>query len=162
MTPPSGSDDWFVLTEGELATDPVHDWAATADCGAVVLFSGTVRDHAGDRRGVTALEYEAYEEAVVPAFEGIARELRARWPEARRVAIHHRVGRVPLGSSTVVVAVSSAHRPVAFDAARFAIDALKSSAPIWKKEIWPGGEEWGTGAHELVRPSAVPGPGGVR
>ena len=138
-----------------LAMDPVHDWAAAEDCGAVVLFSGPVRDHAEGRSGVTALEYEAYEEQVVPAFGSIVAELRARFPDARRVAIIHRTGRVPLGESTVVVAVSSAHRPVAFEAARFAIDALKQSAPIWKKEIWSGGEAWGTGAHELVPPSAV-------
>lgn len=156
MTPPTDSDEWLGITARPLAMDPVHDWAAAEDCGAVVLFSGTVRDHAEGRSGVTALEYEAYEEQVVPAFGSIVAELRARFPDARRVAIIHRTGRVPLGESTVVVAVSSAHRPVAFEAARYAIDALKQSAPIWKKEIWSGGEAWGTGAHELVAPSAVP------
>ena len=157
MTPPTESDEWLGVTEGPLAVDPVHDWAAAPDCGAVVLFSGTVRDHAEGRSGVTALEYEAYEEQVVPAFAAIVAELRLRFPAARRVAIIHRTGRVPLGESTVVVAVSSAHRPVAFDAARYAIDALKQSAPIWKKEIWSDGEAWGTGAHEIVRPSDVTG-----
>lgn len=155
----TGSDEWLLLSAGPLAVEPVHDWAAAHDCGAVVLFSGTVRDHADGRSGVVALEYEAYEEMVIPAFGAIVAEIRSRFPATRRVAIHHRTGRVPLGESTVVVAASSAHRPVAFDAARFAIDALKASAPIWKKEMWEGGEHWGTRAHDLVPPSAVPGPG---
>lgn len=158
----TGSDEWLLLSSGPLSIDPVHDWAAAHDCGAVVLFSGTVRDHADGRADVVALDYEAYEEMVIPAFAAIVQELRTRFPGTRRVAIHHRTGRVPLGESTVVVAASSAHRPVAFDAARFAIDALKASAPIWKKEIWDGGEDWGTRAHELVPPSAVPGAGADR
>jgi molybdopterin synthase catalytic subunit len=102
-----------------------------------------------------ALEYEAYEEAVVPAFRAIVEETRRRHPGARRIAILHRTGRLTLGESSVVVGVSSAHRPVAFDAARFAIDALKESAPIWKKEIWRDGEDWGTGSHDIVSPARV-------
>jgi len=82
-------------------------------------------------------------------------ETRRRFADARRIAILHRTGRVALNESSVVVAVSSAHRPVAFDAARFAIDALKESAPIWKKENWVGGSDWGTGAHDVVPPSSV-------
>jgi molybdopterin synthase catalytic subunit len=69
----------------------------------------------------------------------------------------HRTGELALGESSVVVAVSSAHRPVAFDAARFAIDALKESAPIWKKENWSGGSDWGTGVHDIVQPHKVGG-----
>lgn len=155
MRAPEHGDEWLALTADELPVGQIYDWAVTPECGAVVLFSGTVRDHAEGRTDVVALEYEAYEEAVVPAFTRIVEELRTRHPGARRVAILHRTGRLGLGESSVVVAVSSAHRPVAFDAARFAIDALKQSAPIWKKEIWRDGADWGTGASELVSPERV-------
>ena len=155
MRPPEHGDEWLALTPLELPVGRVHDWAVTPGSGAVVVFSGTVRDHAEGRTDVVALEYEAYEEEVVPAFARIVGELRERHPGAHRVAILHRTGRLGLGESSVVVAVSSAHRPVAFDAARFAIDALKQSAPIWKKEIWQDGADWGTGAHQLVPPSQV-------
>jgi len=148
-------DEWFALTDEQLPIAAIYEWAVQPDCGAVVLFSGTVRDHAEGRTDVTSLEYEAYEDAVIPSFEKIASETRVRFPDARRIAILHRTGTLELGESSVVVAVSSAHRPVAFDAARFAIDALKESAPIWKKENWSGGSDWGTGAHEIVQPHGV-------
>lgn len=150
-------DEWFELTTDELPISAIYEWAVRPDCGAVVLFSGTVRDHADGRTDVTSLEYEAYDNAVLPVFAEIASETRRRFPDARRIAILHRTGRLELEESSVVVAVSSAHRPVAFDAARFAIDALKESAPIWKKENWSGGSEWGTGAHDVVSPSSVGG-----
>ena len=150
-------DEWFALTTEELPIAAIYEWAVRPDCGAVVLFSGTVRDHAEGRTDVTSLEYEAYEDAVIPSFEKIASETRVRFPDARRIAILHRTGTLELGESSVVVAVSSGHRPVAFDAARFAIDALKESAPIWKKENWSGGSDWGTGAHDIVQPHGVGG-----
>lgn len=157
------SREWLALTDGPLPVGAIYEWAVAPECGAVVLFSGTVRDHAEGRDDVVALEYEAYEEAVVPVFEKIVDELRTRHPGAVKVAILHRTGRLGLGESSVIVAVSSAHRPVAFDAARFAIDALKESAPIWKKEIWKDGEDWGTGAHDIVAPAEVSdAPGSVR
>ena len=160
MVPPENTNEWLAVTADPLPVGAAHDWAVTPQSGAVVVFSGTVRDHAEGRTDVVALEYEAYEEAVVPAFGRIVEELRSRFPDAQRVAILHRTGRLGLGESSVVVAVSSAHRPLAFEAARFAIDALKESAPIWKKEIWRDGADWGTGAHGLVAPSEVR-PGGT-
>lgn len=150
-------DEWFALTADELPVAKIYEWAVRPDCGAVVLFSGTVRDHADGRTDVTSLEYEAYEDAVIPSFKKISDETRVRFPDARRIAILHRTGTLALGESSVVVAVASAHRPVAFDAARFAIDALKESAPIWKKENWSGGSDWGTGAHDIVQPHGVGG-----
>ena len=150
-------DEWFALTADELPVAKIYEWAVRPECGAVVLFSGTVRDHADGRTDVTSLEYEAYEDAVIPSFKKISDETRVRFPDARRIAILHRTGSLALGESSVVVAVSSAHRPVAFDAARFAIDALKESAPIWKKENWSGGSDWGTGAHDIVQPNGVGG-----
>jgi molybdopterin synthase catalytic subunit len=155
MPAPATGEDWFELTPDVLPVGAVHDWAVRHDCGAVVVFTGTVRDHAEGRDGVTALHYEAYSDAVRPVFERIAAETRKRHPGAARIALLHRTGDLALGEVSVVVAVSSAHRPDAFEAARFAIDALKESAPIWKKESWSGGDDWGTGAKEITRPDQV-------
>jgi molybdopterin synthase catalytic subunit len=155
MPAPLLGEEWFELTASELPIGDIYQWAVRPDCGAVVLFSGTVRDHADGRTDVTSLDYEAYEDAVIPAFQKIAVEARARFDGARRIAILHRTGVLSLSESSVVVAVSSAHRPVAFDAARFVIDALKASAPIWKKEMWDGGSDWGTRANDITSPQSV-------
>lgn len=155
MVTPAQGDEWLALTADDLPIGAVYEWAVRPECGAVVLFSGTVRDHADGRTDVTSLEYEAYDDAVIPVFREIAAETRRRFPGARRIAVLHRTGTLQLGESSVVVAVSSAHRPVAFDAARFAIDALKESAPIWKKENWSQGSDWGTGAHTLTSPEKL-------
>ena len=169
MRVPDDGHDWLELTADELRIGAAYDWAVRPDCGAVVLFSGTVRDHAEGRTGVTSLTYEAYEEHVVPRLERIAAELRRRWPEAGRVVLWHRVGELGLGESSVVVAVSAPHRAEAFEAARFGIDALKASAPIWKKESWGEGadEGWALGAQEVrpvddAVPAVAPGPGPER
>jgi len=152
--------DWLALVETPLSAAEVHDWAVRPECGAVVLFSGTVRDHAEEngelREGVTHLVYEAYEDQVSPKFRAIADEARRRWPTIGRVALLHRTGRLELGESSVMVAVSAPHRPEAFEAARWAIDAVKASAPVWKHETWMGGSAWGTGASMPVDPSRVP------
>lgn len=159
MTAMSLAEDTRIgLTAEPLSVGELHDWAVHPRCGAVVVFSGTVRDHAEGRTGVTRLEYEAYTEHVEPRLAAIVDELRQRWAEVVRVALVHRVGPCQLGEPTVVVAVSSPHRPDAFAAARFAIDALKASVPIWKREVWDGGEDWGLAATELVDASAVEGP----
>ncbi len=155
MAPPQQGDDWLALTTEVLPIAAAYDWAVLPGCGAVVLFSGTVRDHAEGRDGVTHLEYEAYDEQVVPRLEAIATELRQRWPEVGRVVLIHRIGRLALTDSSVVVVVSAPHRPEAFAAARFGIDSLKASVPIWKRESWIDGEAWGLGANELVDPAQV-------
>jgi molybdopterin synthase catalytic subunit len=152
---------WLGLTDQSLPVGAAYEWCLQPQCGAVVLFSGTVRDHAVDESGamrpdVSHLTYEAYESQVVPAFAAIEAELRTRWPHTCRVVLLHRVGRLELMESSVIAVVSAPHRPEAFEAARFAIDALKASAPIWKHEVWADGADWGTGAHELVAPSQVP------
>lgn len=152
---------WIELTHEELSPGTVYDWAVRADCGAVVLFSGTVRDHAEGREGVEHLTYEAYEEHAVPRLGAIATEIRERWPATGRVALVHRLGRMAVGESTVLVVVSSPHRPEAFEAARFGIDALKASVPIWKHEVWADGADWGTGATPLHDASSVSSPGSV-
>lgn len=160
QTPVTGN-SWLGLTDQVLPVGAVYEWCLQPQCGAVVLFSGTVRDHAVDeagnlRTGVSHLTYEAYDSQVVPAFRAIEAELRQRWPHTGRVALLHRTGRLELMESSVLAAVSSPHRPDAFEAARFAIDALKASAPIWKHEVWADGSDWGTKAQPLVEPSSVP------
>jgi len=131
----------------EDALDYTNLYASVQDdrAGAAVLFSGMVRDHSPGKSGITHLEYEAYGEHVEAKILEIAVEARAQW-DLLHVAVEHRVGVVEVGDPTVLVAVSSAHRVDAFEAARFLIDELKARAPIWKKEHWPGGAEWVEGA----------------
>lgn len=147
------SDDWFAVVAGELSVPEVYQWAVREDCGAVVLFSGTIRDHsveAGEvRTGVQYLDYEAYAQQAVARIRSIAETARGTWPSLGRVAIIHRIGRVEVAESSVLVAVSAPHRPEAFDAARYAIDTLKSAVPIWKHETWDGGSDWGLGATQI-------------
>lgn len=138
------------LTTSTLSTDRAAGWVQRPDCGAVVTFAGTVRDHAEGRAGVDELEYEAYDAQVEPRLRQIAEEAAARWPGVGRVVIWHRIGTLSVGESSVVVAVSSAHRSEAFDAARFCIDTVKTSVPIWKRERWEGGEDWGLDAHAVA------------
>jgi molybdopterin synthase catalytic subunit len=159
VTPPAYDDEWVGLSAEPLPLGAATDWVVLPRCGAVVVFSGTARDHSVDRDDVSLLEYEAYEAQAVPRMRAIAAEARARWPQLGRVALLHRTGLVPVGQSAVVVAVSAPHRGEAFDAARFAIDALKATVPIWKRETWPGGESWGLEAQHLVDLAEVDEPG---
>jgi molybdopterin synthase catalytic subunit len=113
--------------------------------GATVLFLGTVCDHSEGKLGVTHLDYEVYPGRVEDEIAAIVDEACGKWP-LQAVAVRHREGLVELGEASVAVAVSSAHRSDAFEAASFVIDELKQRAPIWKKEFWPGGEEWSQGS----------------
>lgn len=155
VTAPETGHEWYAVTDSELPIGAAYEWAVQPRCGAVVLFSGTVRDHAEGRDDVQYLTYEAYEEQVVPVFADIGAELRRRWPDTGRIALLHRTGRLELGESSVIAVVSAPHRPEAFEAARYAIDALKESAPVWKHEVWAGGSDWGTDAHDVVDPRTV-------
>ncbi len=132
---------------GEAKIDPGALVAEVGrpDSGATVLFLGTVRDHSEGREGVTHLVYEAYIEHVESRIREICEETFGKWP-ILSVAVEHRTGRVELGEASVAVAVSTAHRGDAFDAGEFIIDELKSRAPIWKQENWPGGQDWIEGA----------------
>ena len=150
MHPPHSGETWVGLSDEPLPLGAAAEWAVRPDCGAVVLFNGTARDSSPGRRAVHLLEYEAYEEQAVPRLEAIVAEARARWPEVGRLALLHRTGVVPVGESAVVVVASAPHRGEAFEAARFAIDALKATVPIWKRETWDGGESWGLEAQHLV------------
>ncbi len=151
LAAPTDSDTWLGLTDEELPVGRAADWAVLPSCGAVVLFSGTARDHAEGRDGVERLEYEAYDRYVVPRLEEIAEQMRRRWPALGRIVLLHRVGVVELGESSVVVVASAPHRPEAFAAARYGIDALKATVPIWKRETWADGESWALEAQHLAK-----------
>jgi molybdopterin synthase catalytic subunit len=160
-TPPD-TPTWLALTEEPLEVGAVHDWAVQPHCGAVVVFSGTVRDHADHRTGVTRLDYEAYESQVERRLAAIAGELRRRWQQTGRVALLHRIGPVKLSEVSVVVAVSAPHRDDAFEAARFGIDSLKATVPIWKQEHWDGGTDWALASTDVADVGDLHRPGAER
>lgn len=130
--------DRFQISFAPLSLDEVYRLAEDPANGAIVLMSGTVRQQT-DGRAVTALEYQAYEPMAIAIFQQIARQIRQQWPDANRVIIYHRIGKLTVGEISVLVAVGCPHRSEAFDACRFAIDTLKHEAPIWKKEYWADG-----------------------
>jgi molybdopterin synthase catalytic subunit len=152
-----GDDVWVELTNAPLSYERAAEWVTRPDCGAVVLFGGTVRDHSEGRPGVTELEYEAYEGQVERRMNEIAVEAKTRWPALGRVALLHRVGALKVGDCSVLVAVSAGHREEAFDAGRYCIDTLKRTVPIWKRERWAGGEDWGTDASPVEEVEEVTG-----
>ena len=129
------------VSDAPIEPSQLLDEVTHTRSGAIALFLGTVRDHSGSNVGVTHLEYEVYEGQIEASIAVLVDEAGAKWP-LNAVVVEHRVGRVELSEATVAVAVSSAHRADAFAAAQYLIDQLKSRAPIWKKEFWPGGEEW--------------------
>lgn len=112
--------------------------------GAVVTFLGLVRDHNQGRR-VRYLEYEAYEPLAARGLDRIVAESRGRWPSVR-LAVHHRIGRMEIGETSVAIAAASAHRGDAFAAGRYAIERIKQIVPIWKHEYFEGGDVWIEGA----------------
>jgi molybdopterin synthase catalytic subunit len=118
------------------------------ECGGIVIFCGTVRDFSDGRPGVTALDYEIYPEHAISRLEKVAGSARQRWPMVGRLTLLHRVGRLEVGQVSVVVAASTPHRAEAFDAARYCIDTLKHTVPIWKRETWAGGTDWSPCSHE--------------
>jgi len=147
VLPPPTARDWVGLTPEPLPVESVNAWATTPSSGAVVCFLGVVRDHAEGRDGVTGLSYEAYEDVATRRLEEVAAETRRRWPEIERLALLHRVGDLDLSEASVVVVASSPHRAEAFEAARFAIDTLKGTVPIWKREHWSDGSDWSAASH---------------
>jgi molybdopterin synthase catalytic subunit len=142
--------DWICISPSEIAAQELTAWVTRAESGAVVTFCGTVRDHDSDRDDVIALEYETSPELAEDRIRAIVATARARWPQLSAVAIHHRIGRVELTRTAVVVAVSAPHRREAFEAAEFCIDRLKESVPIYKRDIWPGGSAWSSDTHPVV------------
>jgi MoaE-MoaD fusion protein len=130
----------FQLSEAPLSLEAAVDEVRQDGAGAIATFLGTVRDRSRDR-DVLYLEYEAYEGMAEGVMAELAATLKARH-ELCEVAIHHRVGRVDIGEASVVIAVSAPHRAAALTACHEAIDELKVTVPLWKKEVYEGGEEW--------------------
>ena len=141
--------NWVELWNGPVPFSEAVAWAFRPHCGAVVLFCGAVRNHAEGRPNVTTLTYEAFEEEVEPRLAAIVAEARERWPALGRLAILHAVGTLVVGEVSVAVAASAPHRAEAFEAARFAIDTVKTTVPVWKRETWEGGEDWSSCAHPV-------------
>jgi molybdopterin synthase catalytic subunit len=130
----------FRLSDEPLSLEAVVSEVASAHAGAIATFVGTTRAWSRGRP-VRHLEYEAFEGMAEQEMERIADELRQRY-ELHDVAIHHRIGRVDIGERSVVIAVSAQHRGDALAACKDAIDTLKEQVPLWKKEVYEGGEEW--------------------
>jgi molybdopterin synthase catalytic subunit len=137
---PPVSGGGFRLSAEPLSLDAVVREVGRDEAGAIATFTGTVRNRSRDR-DVLYLEYEAYEGMAEETMSALAEELRRRY-ELTAIAIHHRVGRVEIGEPSVAIAVSSAHRTAALAACQEAIDTLKGTVPLWKKEVYVGGEEW--------------------
>lgn len=142
---PSAAESGHII---RITSDPLDDAyvralvraVTTVSDGGVVTFEGVVRDNSHGKR-VRYLEYEVYPDMAEAELAKIAATLAERWGAAR-VALVHRVGRLEIGECSVVVVVACPHRAEAFDACRFAIDTLKATVPIWKKEVAEDGEEW--------------------
>ncbi len=133
--------DYISISDQSIDYTSTTERVRSNECGAVVLFLGTVREMTAGRQTV-ALDYEAYPEMAQTTMQQLITEARAQWP-VHAVAIEHRIGHLSLGEISVAIAVSSPHRKQAFEAGRFLIDRLKEIVPIWKKENWSDGtSEW--------------------
>ena len=136
--------DHFSITFAPLSFEAVYRLADDPANGAVVVMSGMVRNNTAGQ-SVVALEYQAYEPMALQVFSKIAAEIRQTWADTTHVVIHHRTGRLGIGEISVLIAVGCPHRSEAFAACQYAIDTLKHSAPIWKKEYFQapdGTETW--------------------
>ena len=135
----------FDVTDQPLSIEPLVSAVTRSSSGAVASFLGVVREQTRGRQ-VLYLEYEAYREMAIPKMREIADEIRRKW-KVDEIAMVHRIGRLEIGEVSVAIAVSAPHRHQALAACAYAIDRLKETVPIWKKEVWTDGEEWvGPGA----------------
>ncbi|CAM4182659.1 molybdenum cofactor biosynthesis protein [Paenibacillus xylanexedens] len=133
-------DGLFLITESTLSVEATTALVITPNHGAALTFVGTTREMTGEQRTVH-LEYEAYVPMALSQMAAIGVEISDRWPGVL-CAISHRIGKVDVAEISVVIAVSSPHRNDCYDASRYAIERLKQTVPIWKKEIWEDGSEW--------------------
>jgi molybdopterin synthase catalytic subunit len=133
--------EYFHITNAPLDPAPLARMVASPEMGAIVTFAGVVRNNFGGR-ATAHLEYEAYAPMAVRVLEQLAEEARAAW-NTGAIAIHHRIGRLEIGETAVLIVVAAPHRHEAFEAAEQIMDRIKQVAPIWKKEIWAdGASEW--------------------
>ena len=135
------SDDTCRVVPAALSADAIAAAVEDPGAGGVVIFSGVVRNETGGRP-VKFLEYEAHGPMAEAKMREIGATLHARWPGVKRVAMLHRIGRLEIGEASVLIAVSAAHRQDAFAACQYAIDTLKRTVPVWKKEHFEDGEVW--------------------
>lgn len=141
----------FRVTDKALHLQELVDYVTDPEAGAIVTFIGTTRNQ-NEGRQVLSLDYEAYPEMAEKELKRLGEEARKRW-NIQRMAIVHRVGRVEITEPSVIIAVSAAHRDDAFQACRYAIEEIKKSVPIWKKEVFEGGEVWiGTQSGQRLSP----------
>jgi molybdopterin synthase catalytic subunit len=133
--------DIFEITREPIDKAGLEQRLLTGGAGAMVTFDGVVRDNSGGRRVVT-LQYEAYAPMAVKEMRRVSEEIRVRWPEVERIGMIHRFGELAVSESSIVIVVTSPHRRVAFEACQYAIDRVKQTVPVWKKEIFEDGEEW--------------------
>ena len=136
----AAADIYRVVTE-PLSPDAIADEVDDPGAGGIVIFSGVVRNETGGRP-VKFLEYEAHAPMAEVKMREIGEAVRGRWPGVKRVAMLHRIGRLEIGEASVLIAVAAAHRGDAFEACRYAIDTLKHTVPVWKKEHFEDGEVW--------------------
>jgi molybdopterin synthase catalytic subunit len=147
-------EDLFELVRAPIRVAEIVASLKAPQDGAVVVFEGVVRNHSGGRRTLY-LDYEAYEPMALVKMREIGAEIRRQFP-VHRIAIVHRLGRLEIAETSVLIAVSSPHRRAAFDACRLAIDTLKRTVPIWKKEYFADGAVWAEG--ELPPVKTISGP----
>lgn len=129
-----------VITRKPIDLNVLHNRVAFAGAGAILIFSGVVRDKAQGKR-VDHLEYEAYPAMAEQSMRDIIDEIRARWADVR-VALAHRIGKLKIGEASLVIAVAAPHRPEAYAASRYVIERVKAIVPVWKKEFTLDGEHW--------------------
>jgi molybdopterin synthase catalytic subunit len=130
----------FEITDQPISLEPLVNAVTRVSSGAIATFLGVVRAQTRGRK-VRYLEYEAYREMAIPKMREIAEEIRRKW-EVDDIAMMHRIGHLVIGEASVAIAVSAPHRHQALAACAYAIDRLKETVPIWKKEVWTDGEEW--------------------
>lgn len=130
----------FEITQAPLDPAPLVAAVRRDESGAIALFYGVVRNE-NMGRAVQYLEYDAYPEMAIKKMREVADEVRARFP-VTGIGVLHRIGRLEIGETSLLVAVSSGHRGEAFEACHYAVDRIKQIVPIWKKEVWEDGEEW--------------------
>lgn len=155
LIPPvsGGGADLFLVTSEELEPQRLTDAVRADESGAVTLFYGVARNN-NEGRAVRALEYEAHDTLAEKKLREVGDEVLKRF-DITGIGVHHRTGHIEVGETSLLVAVSSAHRREAFEACQFAVDRIKETVPIWKKEIWvEGGSDWVAG-HPVEAPESA-------
>lgn len=149
----------FIITDQPIRVEEVTKKVESRNAGAITVFIGTVRELTKGKKTLH-LEYQAYPPMAIKMFQQIEKEIKEKWPEVQ-IAITHRTGRLEISDIAVVIAVSSPHRKIAYEANEYAIDRIKQIVPIWKKEFWEDGTAWiGDQLENVPYPSGTPFEGG--